>query len=144
MAYAVQSDLLLRVTAQELVALTDDAKSGQANAGTISGALDEATAEIENYCRGRYQTPLQASNTVTRLCRDIAIYLLYSRRPQKMNDTVRQRYEDAIALLKDVSTGKAQLDQPSGATTPQTMTSGAALPTCSHLRFTEHDIKGFV
>ena len=104
--YAVQADLLHRLTAAELVQLTDDARSGTVNAAIVSGALVEATGQIDSYVRARYQTPLQTSSTATRLCRDIAVYLLYQRRPQQMKDTVRQAYEDAVSFLKDIATGK--------------------------------------
>ena len=144
MAYAALSDLLLRVTSAELVALTDDTRSGQVATDTVAGALTEASAMIDSYCRDRYGTPLQPSGTATRICRDITLYLLYSRRPQKMSDTVRQRYEDAVAVLKDISAGKASLDQPAGSTTAQTPSAGAVLPRHTGLRFTERDIEGFV
>ena len=147
MAYAAQADLLLRVTPQELASITDDVNKGTSaviDETKVTAALDEASGVIDSYCRNRYQTPLQASNSVVRICRDLTIYMLYSRRPQKMQDSVRARYEDAIALLKDISTGKAQLDQPTGVTTPQTATGGAVLPTRQDLRFTDRDLKGFV
>ena len=144
MAYAAQSDLLNCMTQQELTSLTDDTKSGQANVAIIDGKLNNATGMIDSYCRSRYATPLATSDTVVQLCCDITIYLLYSRRPQKITDIVRQSYVDAIAFLKDISTGKASLDQPVGAATPQTASAGAVRPTHDHLRFTERDLKGFV
>ena len=143
MSYAVQSDLLLRFTAAELVQLTDDTRSGQVNAQTVQGCLDEATAQIDSYVRGRYQTPLQTSNTATRLCRDIAVYLLYSRRPQAMKETVRLAYEDAVKFLKDIASGAAQLDQPATATVPQTSTAGYTKPRDQHLKFGERNLEGW-
>lgn len=141
--YAVQADLLQRLTAAELVQLTDDARSGTVNAAIVSGALVEATGQIDSYVRARYQTPLQTSSTATRLCRDIAVYLLYQRRPQQMKDTVRQAYEDAVSFLKDIATGKAQLDQPSGAPVAQTPTAGGIAPTNQHLRFGKCNLEGW-
>jgi len=143
MSYAVQADLLQRVTAAELVQLTDDTRSGSVNATIVTNALIEATGQIDSYVRARYQTPLQTSSTATRLCRDIAVYLLYQRRPQQMKETVRDAYNDAVSFLKDISTGKAQLDQPVGAPTPQTPTGGAVKPTNSHLRFGGHNLEGW-
>jgi phage gp36-like protein len=143
-AYATQADLQLRVTDQELQALTDDDRIGQPNQAIIGGVLDEASAQVDSYCRTRYATPLQLSTDVTRITRDIAVYLLYSRRPQKMNDTVRQRYDDAIALLKDVSVGKASLDQPLTATAAQVTAGAGSVPTCNHQRMTDCNLEGFV
>jgi phage gp36-like protein len=143
MAYLTQTDLLQRITTAQLTQLTDDANVGSPNATVVSGVLDEASGKVDGYCRGRYATPLQTSAEVTAIARDIAVYLLWSRRPNKMSDEVRQRYEDAVALLKDISTGKATLDQPTGAP-PQSTTAGPVLPCHDGLRFKECDIKGFV
>jgi phage gp36-like protein len=143
-AYATQDDLLQRMTMQELVQLTDDSKPpANVNATIVNGELDEASAQVDSYCRARYLVPLQASVDVVRITRDIAVYQLYSRRPQKMSDTVRQRFEDAIALLKDVSVGKASLDQPVGSTSPQISGGTAVLPACTDERFTDCNLKGF-
>jgi phage gp36-like protein len=143
MSYAVQSDLLTRITPAELTQLTDDAGIGAPNATTVQANLDRATALIDSYCRARYQTPLQTSNTATEICIDLSVYFLFTRRPQKMRETVRQSYEDAIAFLKDISTGKASLDQPAGAPTPQTSTASAVKPQHSHLRFGGHNLEGW-
>jgi phage gp36-like protein len=143
LAYATQNDLQLRVTDQELQQLTDDDRSGAIDADVVSGVIDEASAIVDSYCRDRYVVPLQESTDATRITRDIAIYLLYSRRPQKMQDTVRQRYEDAMALLKDISTGKASLDQPADAPAPQSTTDGGSTPRYDGRRMTERDLEGF-
>jgi phage gp36-like protein len=144
MAYAAQSDLLTRMSIEELTQLTDDARTGQPNAVTVASDLNEASGIIEGFVRNRYQVPLQQGMEVMRICRDIAVYLLYSRRPQKMKDGIRQAYEDAMAMLKAISKGDVQLDQPLTTPTPNTATGGPVQPRCSHLRFTEHNIKGYV
>ena|ERR1700733_2980053 len=144
MAYATQADLLQRMTLLQLTQLTDDAKTGAPNAVTVAAALEEASGRVDSYCRGKYVTPLQQSDTVTTITRDVAVYFLFSRRPQAMAETVRQRYEDAMALLKDVATGKAVLDQPVSAAAPQSVSAGAVKPTHNRERFTEKDMEGYV
>lgn len=144
MAYATNADLLQRVTPAELVQLTCDDDTKTLDQTKVDAAIAEASGKVEGYCRARYVTPLQTSQEVTAIVRDIAIYLLFSRRPQKMRDTVRQLYEDAISLLKDVSTGKASLDQPVGAAIPQSSTGGPVLPKRNGLRFTDRKLEGFV
>jgi len=144
MPYATQNDLLQRMTLVQLTQLTDDGNTGSPDAVIVGAALEEASGRVDAYCRERYVTPLQASDTVTTLTRDIAAYFLFSRRPAKMSDTVRQRYEDAMALLKDISAGKAVLDQPVSAASPQSTATGATLPTTSKLRFNDCDISGYV
>lgn len=144
MPYATQADLLQRMTLAQLTQLTDDAKTGAPDGPTVAAALEEASGRVDSYCRGRYVTPLQQSDTVTTIARDVAVYFLWSRRPQQMSETVRQRYEDAMLLLKDVAAGKAVLDQPVSAAAPQSVSAEGVKPTHDHRRFTEKDIHGFV
>jgi phage gp36-like protein len=144
LAYATQDDLTpLRMTQDELIQLTDDTNSGEVDSDVVSGVLEEASGRVDSYCRDRYKTPLQQSDTVKGLTLDIAVYLLFSRRRNaKLHETIRQRYEDAIAWLKDISQGKAQLDQPQSAATPQTSL-GTAVTSGKKLRFRDHHIEGF-
>jgi phage gp36-like protein len=144
MAYAQQSDLVpLRLTQKELTELTDDTGSGQINADIVTAALEEASGRVESYCRQRYVTPLQQSDDVKGLTLDIAIYLLFSRRRNaRPNEQVRERFDDAIAFLREISTGKASLDQPVTATIPQS-SSGETLVTRKRQRFNDRHLEGF-
>jgi phage gp36-like protein len=147
MAYAVQSDLVpLRLTLAELVQLTDDDNSGQVNTDTVSAALEEASGRVDSYCRGRYATPLQVGDDVKGMTLDIGLYLLFSRRRNaKMTETIRQRYEDAIAFLKDIAAAKASLDQPVTQVSPQTSTAGPQISERDrHLRFSNHKLEGYI
>ena len=154
MAYALQSDLVpLRITQSELTQLTVDVPSGipatdaAVTASIASAVLAEASGMVDSYCRARYATPLQPSQMVTARTLDIAVYLLFSRRRGGLQPTelVRQRYEDAVAFLKDVAACKASLDQPAA---QQVAQSSAAGPEISdrdrHLRFKDSHIEGFV
>lgn len=144
MPYAAQSDLVpLRMTQQELEQLTDDDNSGSVNASVVDAALEEASGTVDSYCRNRYTTPLQTSDVVKARTLDIAVYLLFSRRRQvKISETVRQRYEDAIAFLKDVAAGRVQLDQPASAA-PQSSTQGAEIGDRPHV-FDPDNTGGFI
>jgi phage gp36-like protein len=153
MAYAAQSDLVpLRMTQKDLTELTVDVPSGDpttdaaTTASITSAALEEASGRVDSYCRGRYVTPLQQSDDVKSLTLDIAQYLLFSRRrTTKISETVQQRFDQAIAFLKDISTAKASLDQPATATTPQSSMAGPQISERDrHLKFGEHNIEGFV
>jgi phage gp36-like protein len=142
MPYAVKADLSpRRISAAELVQLTDDTNSGITNDQVITDVLTEASALIDSYCRVRYTVPLQSSDQVKGLCLTLAEYFLYLRR-KRVNTDVRQSYEDAIAFLKDVSNGKAGLDQPATAT-PQT--SGGDVQTTSiEEKFSDDNLSGYV
>jgi len=145
MAYLTQDDLLQRMTLSQLAQLTDDSgtKPPSVNVTVVNGVLDEASAKVDGYCRNKYATPLQTSSEVTAVTRDIAVYLLFSRRTGPIPTETRQRYEDAIALLKDVSSGKAVLDQPVGQPA-QSISAGPVLPSTDNRRFTDCNTKGFV
>jgi phage gp36-like protein len=148
LAYAAQSDLVpLRITQTELVQLTCDDTSNTVNAAVVSAALEEASGTVDSYCRARYVTPLQQSDMVVARTLDIAVYLLFSRRRGGLQPTelVRQRYEDAIAFLKDVAACRASLDQPATAQSPQTSMAGAEVSERDrHLKFGDRNIEGFV
>jgi phage gp36-like protein len=133
----------LRLTQAELVQLTCDDATATVNVATVSAALEEASGIVDSYCRQRYQTPLQAGDDVKGKTLDIAVWLLFRRRRNAKNgEIIRQGYEDAIAFLGQVSTGKATLDQPVGST-PQTADSSVQKST-KPLIFDECQLKGFV
>lgn len=142
MGYAAQSDLSpTRITQTELVQLTDDTNSGQINTATVTNVLNGASALIDSYCGQRYTLPLQQSLQLTELALDIAEYKLYLRR-KRMKPDVRQAYEDALVFLKDVSSGKARLDQPITAT-PQ-VGAGDVQTTTVPERFTDDHLAAYV
>lgn len=144
MAYITQNDLLQRMTLKQLAQLTDDSGTTPAsvNATVVNGVLDEASAKVDGYCRNKYAVPLQQSSEVAAIARDIAVYLVFSRRPGQIPSETRQRYEDAIALLKDISAGRAVLDQPVGQPA-QSIAAAATLPSTDPKRFTDDNTQGF-
>ncbi len=146
MAYATQADLVpLRMTAKDLTELTDDDNTGTINTSLVSAVLEEASGRVESYCRNRYATPLQASDDVQSLTLDIAVYLLFSRRREtNVGETVKTRFDQAIAFLKDIASSKASLDQPIS-DQPQTSMGGPQISAKDrHLAFSDRNIEGFV
>jgi phage gp36-like protein len=108
MAYCTQDDLLKLVPELELAQIT--AESGDApDAAVVSEAIAKADAEIDAYLAVRYQLPLEAVPArVKSLAVDLSLYHLYSRR-SVAPEVRRQRYEDAVAFLKLVGAGKAEI-----------------------------------
>ncbi|RJP20721.1 MAG: DUF1320 domain-containing protein [Deltaproteobacteria bacterium] len=109
MAYAVQADLEQRFGEAELVRLTDRASppTGQIDAAVVSRAIADAEAEINGYLASRYTLPLgSVPELLTRLACDIARYLLYD---DVAPDQIRDRYKDAVTLLKGIAEGKVSL-----------------------------------
>jgi phage gp36-like protein len=142
MPYAVQADLTpRRLTGVELAQLTDDVRGTEISAQVVTDVLTEASGKIDSYCRLRYALPLQPSEQLKGLTLDIAEYLLFARK-RRVPDDVRQRFDDAIAFLKDLSSGKAALDQPATAT--QQTSGGAVVVTQVEERFSDENLEGFI
>lgn len=119
MPYATQTDLEERFGADELVMLTDrsDPPSGNVDETVVTRALTDADAEINAYLSARYPVPLSPVPTViVRIACDIARYFLFE---DRVTDLVRQRYEDAVALLKGIAAGKVSIGpDPNGGQPP--------------------------
>ena len=76
---------------------------------SITRALSDASALIDTYLSGRYKLPLAATAPVlVRPCVDIACYYL-AQQATMLTDELRQRYEDAVKLLRDFAEGRATL-----------------------------------
>lgn len=105
MAYLVRADLLDRLSEQQLVQLTDDAKSGVADETRITAAMAQAEAEIDGYVAVKYAVPVVPAPQLLKVFAvAIAAKNLYGRR-QRVPDNVRAEYDDAIAKLKDIAKG---------------------------------------
>jgi phage gp36-like protein len=113
MAYIAQGDFAGRLKEQELIELTDDHKVGEVDAAVLAQVLAEASGRLDSYAGGHYALPLEASEQVKSLALDIAIYLLYRRRPgRRVPDEVKNAHDEAMHILRDVAAGRAQLSQP--------------------------------
>jgi phage gp36-like protein len=116
MAYCSQDDLLKMIPVAELAELTTE--SGDApDAAVVTEALAMAAGEIDAYLAVRYVLPLAATPPqVKSLAVDLALYHLYSRR-SVAPAVRRQKYEAAVAFLKEVAAGQALVEgagEPSG------------------------------
>ncbi|WP_374355561.1 gp436 family protein [Chitinimonas sp.] len=112
MNYATQQDLIDRFGADELLQLTDRNNVGQIDAVAVNRALGDADAEINGYLAGRYTLPLATVPAIVqRVACDLALYQLYGNR---VTDPVRQRYVDAVGLLKSIGSGSVQLGVATG------------------------------
>jgi phage gp36-like protein len=102
----------------------DEPTATTVNTARLQQALDDASEEIDTYLQERYDlTQLRADppRRLVRICADIARYTLAKNRPP---EDYRQRYEDAIAWLKDVAKGIASL----GLTSTEQVVPESSLP----------------
>lgn len=120
MTYATQADLTERFGSVELAQLTDRASGQVIDTAVLDRALADADAEINSYLATRYALPLATTPTVlVRLAADMARYRLFD---DRVTDAVRQRYQDAVSLLKRLASGEVRLD---GANTPPEPAAGS-------------------
>ena len=113
MAYCSEDDLLKMIPQADLADLT--VESGEVpDSLIIIDAISKAGAEIDSYLGVKYVVPLATPpDRVKALAVDLAIYHLYSRR--SMVPPVRQqRYDAAVAFLKQVAAGQLVIVGPQG------------------------------
>lgn len=106
--YAVQQDLIDRYGEDALLEVADSDFDGLVDAEVVAVALADASDEIDVYVGSRYQLPLiPVPPLLKRLAVDIALYKLST--AGALTDEKRQRYEDALRLLRDIAAGRASL-----------------------------------
>lgn len=117
MAYATLQTLVDQVGADEVARSADRDLDGVADVDVVSRAIADADAEIDSYIGAKYSLPLDpVPAIVTTYSGIIALYRL-SADVGTLTPEKRQRYEDAVRWLKDISSGKAVLggeDEPVG------------------------------
>lgn len=107
MTYATLQSMVERFGDAELIQRTDRYASGQMDVQVMDRALADADAEVNSYLAVRYALPLAGVPTaLARVAADIARYRLYD---DGVPETVRKRYEDAVALLKRMASGDVKL-----------------------------------
>ena len=105
------NDLKRLLSEQEIIELSDDEDIGEINEDVVEGAIEDAESEVNAYLVAKYRTPLSpVPQIIKKLCVDIAIYNLFSRRLQdEPPENVRKRYKDAKSILKMISEGQIVL-----------------------------------
>jgi phage gp36-like protein len=125
MPYCTHADLLMRMSEQELIELTDEAGAGLLNSDAETRAIADADGEIDGYCGGSYPVPFNPVPVMVRkISVDVTIYNLYGLRATlALPDDIKARYDNAVRFLKDVSKGLVKLgaDAPAPANTENTV-----------------------
>ncbi|HHL35496.1 MAG TPA: DUF1320 domain-containing protein [Desulfobulbaceae bacterium] len=141
MSYADQVDLEVWIDDDVLIRLTDDGGLGVVDSAVIDSVLEAASLEIDGYLGGRYTLPLSPEPPILKkLCVDIGGYLLHIRRDTAPGDYWEGQYENAIAFLTKIGTGKITL----GAADPQGSGSGHSVTMTGPDRVFDRDkLKGY-
>lgn len=114
MAYCTVQDMIDRFGEGHMIELTDRVNLGIIDDGVMDRALTDAQSEIDGYLAARYPLPLASVTPVlVRVAADIARYYLHD---QAATDLVVERYNAAVALLRNISSGKVTLGLPEAAT----------------------------
>jgi phage gp36-like protein len=122
MPYATQSDLVARFGSAELAQLTDRVAGTAIDAAVVAAALADADALIDGYLAQRYALPVTPTPALLlRAAADIARFLLHGK---SAGEAVRNAYDDALRVLRDLADGRAAL--PGAAAAPAAQTPAAA------------------
>lgn len=110
MPYTSRALLEDRFGLDELIQRTDKVApyTGSVVDCVLDRAIADANAEIDGYVGARYALPLPdpVPPVLVPIACDIARYRLFD---DSVPEIVRQRYEDAIARLKDIAAGRLSL-----------------------------------
>lgn len=122
MPYCTLVDLKNALPEDQLILLTDD--TGQAGAVVVTSVVDAAIADaddvIDGYLRGRHSLPLAVTpRLIRRISVDLAIYNLYSRRPDvEPYELIKERKAAALKLLAAIQKGEVTLGLETGSAPP--------------------------
>lgn len=107
MSYCSSSDLDKRWGTRLMLQLLDRDRDGSADSGVLTAAQEECDGIIDSYLRAVASVPLTTvPNVVRSRAEEITVYLLWVAAPP---DDVQRRYDQAIAWLRDVHAGRADL-----------------------------------
>jgi len=107
MVWAVQQDLIDRFGQAELLALADRDNDSVIDTAIVGQALNDAQSLAESYVRQRYPAGFSiVPDLLKSLVCDLARFRLDADNPR---DNVTRRNDAAIAILRDIASGKASL-----------------------------------
>lgn len=112
MPYATTDDVIALHGQRFVDDVADRDEDGEVDLSSVQAALVAAEAEINSRLSVRYQTPLASTPEIVKIAAvEIAVYRL-ANNGGALTDDIRKRYEDFIALFKDIAAGKANLGDP--------------------------------
>lgn len=110
----------------------------------LGAAIADAQGEIDGYLAKRYSVPLEVvPKMINKIAKDIAVYNVFSRIGIDEGDrdkTYLTRYNAAIAYLKLITEGKAELD--TGDSDPQSAATTGFSVSSQSRRFNRGRLKG--
>lgn len=142
MAYASFDGLRDRYGADMILRLTEREADGGVvqDPAAIDRAIVDTDALIDGYLRGRYVTPLiETPPQIADIALSIAIYKLHRWSPEQK---IRDDYDDALKLLREIAAGTAHL---TAATIAPVLTGGSGARMTDRERpLTAENLKGYI
>jgi phage gp36-like protein len=109
MGYATRDDIDDLYGTDLLVRVADYNRDGQPDDDVMAKGLQSADEICNAYLSANYSVPIDPTPGIVNACAiDIAIYKMALGRTGR-TDEMRVRYEDALAILERISTGKIGL-----------------------------------
>ncbi len=145
MGYCEKADLLLVMSTDLLVALTDVEGDDIVNENVLARAIADADAEINFYLAGLFDIPISPVPDIIRsFSANITVYKLSITRSGGAKPDQLLRYEQIIQKLQDISAGKIRLNSidPEGALESST-SSGAVTYYAGTRVFTDDSLGGY-
>jgi len=146
MAYCAHTDILaLEIILEELIALTDDGKTGAPDITIVNANIARADAEIDGYIKSHYSVPLTlpVPEEIKNLSATITAYWLFRRR-NEVNESIFDAYIKALAKLKAISQGNYAINGITKKTDPSGVASTIASTVTHEFTRTKKDSSGTV
>jgi phage gp36-like protein len=110
MPYATTDQLLERLGSDLAALLADEDGDAAPDAAILLAALEDATAQIDAALSRRYAVPFDPPpERLVRLAVDLAVRQLYARRREAMSAEAERAYTLAVAELRALAGGSAEL-----------------------------------
>jgi phage gp36-like protein len=138
--YATRQQIIDRYGAAALIVAADRDGDGAEDTGVVEQALTDASELMDSYIGAKYPLPLaSAAPVLIPVCVDIAFYKLCQGHGP-LTDEIKDRFEQAIAWLRDLSKGVVSLGSPAveGEPAPGERPEFTSAPR----RFTRDSLKG--
>jgi len=145
MAYCTKADLLLVMSNDLLIAVTDVEGEDVVDEDVLARAISDADAEINYYLAGLFDIPISPVPDIIRsFAVNIAIYKLSITSSGGAKDDQKTRYLQITQKLQDVSIGKVRLSaiDPEGLVSSASVTSKVSFYSATRT-FTESSLRGY-
>lgn len=145
MSYATAEELVARFGEPEMIQLTNPPGGDfeEVIAANAAPALADAAGTIDSYLRPRYRLPLATVPVrIKAVCCDVARFFLMHGGQREPTAQAKDAYDRAIAWLRDVAAGKADLGL-DAAGDPAQEGSGARVTTKPRRTFSRDSMAGW-